>query len=188
MLRLEAKIHAGIGFGFSHLDIIVGARASHHCHRESRPQQHGLTSIGCRSLAPLEQNKNYVNSWLHGALNGARSVIANFEGARRARRRATMGAVKFRSRLDRKKPATDFPARAWILQCCQYAGDLPDVSIFPKRADRLVRWTIQDPEPAAAWRRLEARKVWQAAAKRRCQWPVAPGLRSLWMFAELAHA
>src|ERR1700674_884879 len=86
--------------------------ASHHCHRESRPQQHGLTSIGCRSLAPLEQNKNYVNSWLHGALNGARSVIANFEGPKRARRRATMGAVKFRSRLDRKKPATDFPARA----------------------------------------------------------------------------
>ncbi len=130
---------------------------------------------------------NFVNPWLH-ALNGARSVIANFEGARRARRRATMGAVKFRSRLDRKKPATDFPARAWILQCCQYAGDLPDVPIFPKRADRLVRWTIQDPEPAAAWRRLEARKIWQAAAKRYCRWPVAQALRSFAMFAELAHA
>ena len=76
-----------------------------------RSNMGSLRSVVGASL-PLEQNKNYVNSWLHGALNGARSVIANFEGARRARRRATMGAVKFRSRLDRKKPAAGFPARA----------------------------------------------------------------------------
>lgn len=44
-------------------------------------------------------------------LDEARSIIANFEGARRARRRATMGAVKCRTARS-KRPATGFPARA----------------------------------------------------------------------------
>jgi hypothetical protein len=71
-----------------------------------------LIAIECRRLLSLEQNKNHVNSWLHGAVNGARSVIANFEGGetRSAARDDGRCEIPFAARP--KKPATGFPARA----------------------------------------------------------------------------
>jgi hypothetical protein len=57
---------------------------------------------------------------------------------------APVGAAKFRS--DQKRPATGFPARAfWILRCSQYAGDLPDVSIFPKSTDQVAHSRYSKP-------------------------------------------